>query len=197
MSPAPRLARELFGQEKGAATGAKRAKPGLLALADGGTLFLDEVGALPPPIQAKLLRTLEGRKVRRVGARAPRSPDVLLIAATRRDLRAEIARGTFLEDLYVRLSGAVFPIPSLRARQAEIAPLAERFLVEASSRLERTSPPQFLPETLSQLQQYEWPGNVGELRDVVERASLLAAGDFLLPADLAAHVVAAAVRTRA
>lgn len=177
------LESELFGHEKGAFTGALRAKPGLLETAEKGTVFLDEVGELPQSIQVKLLRVLEDRKVMRVGALSPRPIDVRFISATNRDLAADVARGVFREDLFFRLNGIALTIPPLRARAAEIEPLAGVFTARAASALGRR-PPALAPETIAALTAHRWPGNVRELRNVIERAVVLCSGEALLPEHL-------------
>jgi two-component system response regulator AtoC len=179
---------ELFGHEKNAFMGANQARAGLLESADGGTVFLDEVGELPPNVQVKLLRVLEDRKVLRLGGHAPRKLDVRFVAATNRDLEAEIARGAFRQDLYFQLNGVSFVVPPLRERADDIAPLAERFLADASRTLDRAEPPRLSPEALFYLLNYGWPGNVRELRNVIERAAVLSSGDVILPADLPTHL---------
>jgi DNA-binding NtrC family response regulator len=190
--PPSLLEGELFGHEKNAFTGANQARPGLLESADRGTIFLDEVGELPLPVQVKLLRVLEDRKVLRIGGRTPRKLDVRFVAATNRDLEAEVARGSFRQDLYFRLNGVSFVIPPLRERVAEIAPLAERFLAAAGQTLDRTEPFRLSPEALGYLERYTWPGNVRELRNVIERAAVLASGEVILPADLPRHLTGVA-----
>jgi two-component system response regulator AtoC len=191
------LESELFGHEKGAFTGALRAKPGLLETADKGTVFLDEIGELPPSIQVKLLRVLEDRKVMRVGALSPRVIDVRFISATNRDLAADVSRGAFREDLFFRLNGIALTIPPLRARVAEIEPLSCVFMARAASSLGRR-PPALAPEVRAALTAHRWPGNVRELRNVIERAVVLCSGETLLPEHLlldagAAQMKAAAV----
>jgi len=186
--PPSLLESELFGHEKNAFTGANQARPGLLEAADQGTVFLDEIGELPQPVQVKLLRVLEDRKVLRIGGRTPRKLDVRFVAATNRDLDAEVAAGNFRQDLYFRLNGVSFVIPPLRERAAEIAPLAERFLAAASETLDRTEPLRLSPDALTYLMRHSWPGNVRELRNVIERAAVLASGDVIVPADLPSHV---------
>lgn len=190
--PPSQLEGELFGHEKNAFTGANQARAGLLESADRGTLFLDEVGGLPQTLQAKLLRVLEDRKVTRLGGRAPRKLDVRFVAATNRDLEAEIGRGNFRRDLYFRLTGASLFVPPLRERADEIAPLAECFLVEVSRTFDRVEPLCLSLEALNYLVNYGWPGNVRELRNIIERAAVLASGDLIMPADLPTHLTAVA-----
>jgi two-component system, NtrC family, response regulator AtoC len=166
------LESELFGHERGAFTGAAQQKPGLLETAEGGSVFLDEVGELPLPVQVKLLRVLEERMVLRVGGLRPIAIDVRFIAATNRDLEAEIEAGRFRQDLYFRLNGVSLYIPPLRERRDEILPLARRFAAHASAEVERPAPA-FTRAAEAQLLCYGWPGNIRELRNVVERAALL------------------------
>jgi two-component system, NtrC family, response regulator AtoC len=169
------LESELFGHEKGAFTGAERARAGLFAEAEGGTLFLDEVGELPLPLQVKLLRVLQERRVRPVGGAAERPVDVRIVAATARDLTAEVAAGRFRDDLFYRLNVIHLALPPLRARPEDIPPLAAHFLHLHSQRLGIPSAP--LPrEVLGALARYPWPGNVRELENVLERALILSAG---------------------
>jgi two-component system response regulator AtoC len=165
------LESELFGHERGAFTGAVVTKPGLLELADGGSVFLDEVGDLPLSLQAKLLRVLEDRIVMRVGGVKPRTIDVRFISATNRDLEADVARGAFREDLYFRLNGATITVPPLRERLDELEPLARIFIARASLELGRHAPP-LAPEAVLALRAHPWPGNIRELRNVIERAAL-------------------------
>jgi two-component system response regulator AtoC len=177
------LESELFGHEKGAFTGAAQAKPGLLETADGGTVFLDEIGEISPAIQVKLLRVLEERKVTRVGGLAARTIDVRFVAATNRDLEAEVRRGAFRQDLFFRLGGIALTIPPLRARRAEIAPLARVFAERAAAQLGRAAPV-ITRATEEALERHPWPGNVRELRNVMERAVVLAETDELAPEHL-------------
>lgn len=186
--PSSLLEGELFGYEKDAFTGASQARAGLLESADKGTIFLDEVGEIPPPVQVKLLRVLEDRKVLRIGGRTPRKLDVRFVAATNRNLEAEVARGNFRQDLYFRLNVVSFVIPPLRTRIEELAPLAERFLAVAGQTHNRAEPLRLSPEALGYLERYDWPGNVRELRNMMERAAVLSSGDVISPADLPGHV---------
>ena len=189
------LESELFGHEKGSFTGAQSAKAGLLESANGGTVFLDEVGDMPMTTQVKLLRVIEERKVRRVGALKPVPIDVRFVAATNRDLELEVQRGAFRKDLYFRLNGISFVIPPLRERVGEIPRLAHNLISEACQRMGRSTEPEVSGEVLTLLQQYPWPGNIRELRNVIERAVLLCTGDVLelshLPADkMSSHFAA-------
>jgi DNA-binding NtrC family response regulator len=170
------LESELFGHEKGSFTGAVQAKAGLLETADGGTVFLDEIGELPMTIQVKLLRVLEERQVLRVGALKPRFIDVRFLAATNRDLEVEIGRNTFRQDLYFRLNGITLVIPPLRERTSEIPDLATAFLAQAADRNRLPKPAGLTPQALELLCEYGWPGNIRELRNVMERALLLCGG---------------------
>jgi two-component system, NtrC family, response regulator AtoC len=190
------LESELFGHERGAFTGAHAAKPGLLETANGGSVFLDEIGEMSPALQAKLLRVLEERQVLRVGGLRSRPLDVRFIAATNRDLAAEVRTGGFRKDLYYRLSGLVVEIPPLRERRAEIEPLARLFIAQACARAEKRREPSLSDGALEMLRTYDWPGNVRELRNVMERIVLLCDADRierrhlpldkLLPAAIAA-----------
>ena len=173
----------LFGHDKGAFTGATERKAGVFEAADGGTLLLDEVGELPAGAQAALLRTLETRKVQRVGATAEKSVDVRVVAATHRDLDAMVQAGTFRQDLLFRLNAITLRVPSLRERSDEIPQLARRFVEEAS--LRHSVPP--LPiseEALEVLVAWRWPGNVRELKNALERALVIAQGDAIEVDDL-------------
>ncbi|MGE0870041.1 MAG: sigma 54-interacting transcriptional regulator [Kofleriaceae bacterium] len=166
------LESELFGHERGAFTGAVAAKRGLLEAAQGGTVFLDEMGDLPLPLQAKLLRVIEERQVRRVGGVTSTPIDVRFLAATHRDLETEVERGTFRQDLFFRLNGIAIVVPPLRERQDEIEPLARLFISQVCARSNRPAP-ELSPAARDALVSYRWPGNVRELRNVIERAVLL------------------------
>jgi len=185
------LESELFGYEKGAFTGATQSKPGLLEAAAGGSVFLDEVGEMPLPLQTKLLRALENRQVTRVGALSPRPIDARFIAATNRDLEAEVAAQRFRQDLYFRLNGISLTLPPLRERTDEIEPLARRFLAEASGAGKRR-PPHLTAEALDILGRYAWPGNIRELRNTIERALVLAEGNEIAPEHLPVEKLRAA-----
>ncbi|XXT19634.1 sigma 54-interacting transcriptional regulator [Sorangium sp. So ce429] len=174
------LESELFGHERGAFTGAVRAKPGLLETAEGGTVFLDEIGELPLSIQAKLLRVIEERKVMRVGGLTPTKIDVRFISATHRNLEAEVSRGAFRQDLYFRLNGVTLTIPPLRERPGEVAALAQLFAERTAKELfpseASAGAVPISPAALVGLQRHSWPGNIRELRNVIERAVILANG---------------------
>ncbi len=171
---------ELFGHEKGAFTGAQAAKQGLLEIADGGTVFLDEIGELTVSAQVKLLRVLEDQKVLRVGGLKPRKIDVRIVAATNRDLEN---KDVFREDLYYRIAGATLAIPPLRDRVAEIADLATAFLTRSAEEI-GVGVPSISPAAKKLLEEYSWPGNIRELRNMMERAVLLSAGCELQPEHL-------------
>ena len=174
---------ELFGHERGAFTGAASAKAGLLEAADGGTVFLDEIGELPAPMQAKLLRVIETSEVTRLGGVAPRRIDVRFVAATNRDLEAEVAAGRFRRDLYFRLNTVTVTVPPLRERRAEIEPLARLFLENARRRFNLPAV-DLSGDALEALEAHTFPGNVRELRNLMERAALLATGGLIEPAHL-------------
>jgi DNA-binding NtrC family response regulator len=167
--PAGLIESELFGYQKGAFTGAAHAREGLFEQADGGTLFLDEVGELPLDLQPKLLRVLETRAVRRIGENKPRAIDVRLVAATNRNLKMEVERGSFRQDLFFRLSVISVRLPALRERKEEIPRLVAHFMA-----LLGRDPSERIPEAMMKmLCGYSWPGNVRELRNVVERLVVL------------------------
>ncbi|MBL0215466.1 MAG: sigma 54-interacting transcriptional regulator [Myxococcales bacterium] len=173
--PAALLESELFGHMKGSFTDASRDKPGLFEDADGGTLFLDEVGELPLALQAKLLRALQEGEIRRIGGTASIKVDVRLIAATLRDLEAEIEAGRFREDLYYRLNVVPISLPPLRDRTEDIPQLAKFFTERHATRHGRAGV-ELSDEVIEALQQQPWPGNVRELENVLERALVLSDG---------------------
>ena len=172
------ISSELFGHEKGAFTGATQRRLGRFELADGGTIFLDEVGDLPPDTQVALLRVLQEREFERVGGTQSIKVDVRVIAATNRDLKAAVAKGSFREDLFYRLN--VFPIevPPLRERKGDILVLVEYFVQRYANRAGKTIQ-SIDKKTLDLLQSYDWPGNIRELQNVIERSVILSSGDAL------------------
>jgi DNA-binding NtrC family response regulator len=170
---------ELFGHERGSFTGAVNSHAGAFERAHGGTLFLDEVGEMPIDLQPRLLRALEGRRVRRVGGSSDRPVDVRVIAATNRDLHEEVAEGRFRQDLFFRLGGAVVPVPALRDRRDDLPLLVRSILDEiGQSHLEVTAP------TLDMLARHRWPGNVRELKNVLTSATAFVDGQVLEPRHL-------------
>jgi DNA-binding NtrC family response regulator len=182
------LESELFGYEKGAFTGADKSREGLFEAAHGGTLFLDEIGELPLATQVKLLRVLEDHKVMRVGGRVARAVDVRIVAATHRDIEVAAEQGSFRKDLYYRLSGITLHVPPLRLRRADIAPLCERFIAAISCALGRSVAPLLTELAQDALQHYAWPGNIRELRNVIERAVLLCDAEEITPEHLPAKL---------
>jgi two-component system response regulator AtoC len=175
---------ELFGHVKGAFTGAIADKMGLLELADGGTVFLDEIGDLPPSLQAKLLRVLEEGEVRAVGGTRSKKVDVRFIAATNQDLEARVARGDFRKDLYYRINVVTLRVPPLRDRKEDIPILARHFLVRFAREFGKTVR-DIQPSAVTDLIAYDWPGNIRELRNVIERAVMLCQADRLSQHELA------------
>jgi DNA-binding NtrC family response regulator len=175
---------ELFGHVRGAFTGATDARRGKFQQADGGTLFLDEVGEIPLPLQPKLLRALESGDVETIGGRGPERVDVRLIAATNRDLEAEVAAGRFRQDLYYRLAVVPVRLPPLKERAGDVAPLAATFLDKAC-RKNRVKPKRLTAEAAEALGRHAWPGNVRELRNAMERVAILVSDDTVTPHDLA------------
>jgi len=175
---------ELFGHVRGAFTGATEHKPGLFELADNGTLFLDEIGELPLTLQAKLLRVLELGEVHRVGSIEPRRVNVHVLVATNRDLRAEVAAGRFRSDLYYRLNVVEVRLPTLRDRREDIPYLTAAFVRETGERLQKPLAG-LTPGAERILSAAAWEGNVRELRNVIERACILADGDFISERELA------------
>jgi len=187
--PETLLESELFGHERGAFTGATTRRLGRFERASGGTLFLDEVGDMSATMQAKILRVLQEHEIERVGGDTPVRVDARVVAATNRDLGAEVATGRFRDDLYYRLAVVVVQLPSLRERGGDVDLLAQRFLQHFAT--EHARPVRSLsPDAAARLRAYGWPGNVRQLRNVMERAVLVADGDVLraehLPADVRA-----------
>jgi len=167
------LESELFGHVRGAFTGAVRDKAGLFEVASGGTLFLDEVGEMAPILQAKLLRALQEREIRRVGGDRTIRVDTRVVAATNRDLRAAVEAGRFREDLFFRLGGFVIVVPPLRDRREDIPVLAQTFVARTAARLKKSTPA-ITADAMTALMDYAWPGNVRELQHAIERAVILA-----------------------
>jgi two-component system response regulator HydG len=174
---------ELFGHVKGAFTGATTDRPGRFEYADGGTLFLDEIGDMPAPMQAKFLRALENGEVIRVGANDPHKVNVRVISATNSDLANRVEKKEFREDLYFRIKGATVDIPPLRRRREDIPLLIEHFIAQANSR-RQTKVKGITQDATRVLMAYPWPGNVRQLRNVVENMVVLAAADRLNVDDL-------------
>jgi len=167
------LESELFGHVRGAFTGAVRDKAGLFEVAGGGTIFLDEIGEIAPTVQAKLLRALQEREIRRVGAERSIRVNARVVAATNRDLRRAVEAGTFREDLYFRLGAFIITVPPLRDRREDIPPLVHNFLVRAAVRMNKDVS-SVSADAMTALMNYRWPGNVRELEHAVERAVILA-----------------------
>jgi transcriptional regulator with GAF, ATPase, and Fis domain len=193
--PATLIESELFGREKGAFTGAMTRQIGRFEAADGSTIFLDEIGELPLELQSKLLRVLQAGQFERLGSPTPVTVDVRVIAATNRDLRHEVKKGTFREDLFYRLN--VFPIliPPLRERRDDIPLLVWEMVKEFGKNFSKTI--ERIPKkNMDALQSYAWPGNIRELRNVIERAMILTKGSTLLVdlPEIAASVAASAPR---
>ena len=181
---------ELFGHEKGSFTGALGRKAGLIEMAEGGTVLFDEIGDLPLPLQAKLLRVIEERTLRRVGGSATIPVDVRFMAATNRNLKEAVAKGEFREDLYFRLNVVTLTVPPLRERGEDIIPLAEQFMARSAVALKK--PVRMIGESgKAVLRRYAFPGNVRELGNLIERAVLFCPGDSLeagnFPADVQAE----------
>jgi two-component system NtrC family response regulator len=177
------LESELFGHEKGSFTGAHAQKRGKFELAHTGTLFLDEIGELAAPLQVKLLRFLQDRKIERVGGTQPIDIDVRIIAATNRDLKKDMENHVFREDLYYRLKVVPLDMPPLRERKEDIIPLAQHFLKKFSNE-HRKSPVTLSPEAEGALLMHPWPGNVRELENLISRSVVLSPRSVLKPSDL-------------
>ena len=174
---------ELFGFERGAFTGANQRKFGLLEKAEGGTLFLDEIGDLDQSMQGKLLRVIQERSFRRLGGTDDIGVDFRLITATNRDLKKEVGRGMFREDLYFRLNVVAFELPPLRKRVEDIVPLSQRAIVRFAQEFGKPVP-DFDPEARAMLERYHYPGNIRELQNILERAMIFCQGRTLTPSCL-------------
>jgi DNA-binding NtrC family response regulator len=188
--PESLLESELFGYQRGAFSGAAGAKRGLLEEADGGTVFFDEIGEMSPLLQSKLLRVIDDRQIRPLGAVQSRQVDIRFIAATNVDIRRAIAGGSFREDLYYRLSVVTLTLPPLRRRTGDVPLLARHFLSGFAHELGRPVSA-IEPAAMRILEAHSWPGNVRELRNVIERAVLIAAGPEIRPVDLPAGLATA------
>ena len=182
--PAELMESEFFGHKKGSFTGAHADKPGLFQAADGGTLFLDEVAELPLAMQVKLLRAIQEKSIRSVGANAEVPVDVRILSATHKDLAGLVADGRFRQDLYYRINVIELRVPPLRERQDDLAGLAEKVLQRLSLQQGRVFPPTLSADALDTLRAYAFPGNVRELENILERALALAEGDSLTAEDL-------------
>gem|GEM_PF-686533 len=181
--PETLLERELFGNERGAFTGADKQSKGFFEAADGGTIFLDEIGEISMAMQGKLLRVLEERRFMRVGGTEEVEVDVRVVCATNRDLETEVSRGRFREDLFFRISAFTIVVPPLRDRRPEI-PLFAKHFIERTARELRVSQPEVSDRFMAALEQYHWPGNVRELRNAIERALVVHREGPLEPAHL-------------
>jgi DNA-binding NtrC family response regulator len=188
--PETLLESELFGHARGAFTGASQDRAGLFEAANGGTLLLDEIGDIPPAMQVKLLRVLQEREVRRVGENRTRTINVRVLAATNRDLLADVHGARFRQDLYYRLRVVEVTVPPLRERREDILPLARQLLASAAKRFGKRAPA-LAPDAANLLLRYAWPGNVRELENALERAVALAQSDRIGVGDLPAEVGAA------
>ena len=177
------LEAELFGHEKGAFTGADKRRVGFFEAASGGTLFLDEIGEMPAELQAKLLRVLERKAVTRIGGTAEVPVDVRVVVATHRDLDADSKSGRFRQDLYYRIAGFTLVVPPLRDRKSEIVPLAERFATRFAAEL-GVPTPAITEAAQAALCAYDWPGNIRELKNAIDRALVMAGDGPITPAEL-------------
>ncbi len=177
---------EFFGVTRGAYTGATCDRPGLFRMADGGTLFLDEIGEMPAMLQKKLLRVLQERELRPVGSRTTEKVDVRCVAATNRPLEDLVATGQFRSDLFFRLNTVMLHLPPLRERREDIPLVARHFL--AQCRAQWNAETALSPESLAALQDYDWPGNIRELKNEILRANVLSRGGTITPAHLSPHV---------
>jgi two-component system NtrC family response regulator len=180
------LESELFGHERGAFTGATSQRKGRFEIADGGTLFLDEVGEMSPAVQVTLLRVLQNREFERVGGNKTIKVDVRVIAASNRDLKEEVARGGFREDLYYRLNVVHIEVPPLRDRREDL-PLLIRYFLEKFAKELNKETPTVSPEAMAAIGDYPWPGNIRELENMLERAVILSSGSSIQVEDLPLH----------
>jgi DNA-binding NtrC family response regulator len=185
------LETELFGHRRGAFSGAVASRVGLFEAADGGTLFLDEIGEMSPAMQVRLLRALDSGEVRRVGEERAFHVNVRIVAATAKDLSREAAEGRFRWDLFYRVSTLIVPVPPLRARRDDVPLLVQHF---AAGSGRDGHPLRFSPEAMAALVSYDWPGNIRELRNVMERLQILHRGDVVRPEDLPAELRASRPR---
>lgn len=185
------LASELFGHARGSFTGALKDQPGRVESADGGTLFLDEIGELPGSLQAKLLRFVQDKEFERVGENRTRRADVRVLAATNRNLEADVRSGRFREDLYYRLNVVEVTVPALRERQEDVEDLARGFVAFFAAAAKKKVPT-LDPAALDMLLNHAWPGNIRELRNAIERAVVLLQGSVIGPLDLPERMVGSA-----
>jgi DNA-binding NtrC family response regulator len=190
------LENELFGHEKGAFTGALAEKAGCFEMAHGGTLFLDEIGEMPADTQTKILRALEERRFRRLGGTKEIKVDVRIIAATNRDIKKALKDGIVREDLYYRLSVVELELPPLRERMSDLVPLLSEFLKIFNDRNNKNVRG-FSPECLEVLRKYHWPGNVREVKNMVERAVILCPGDTIQVQHLPTQILKPSLKANA
>ena len=188
------LGNELFGHVRGAFTGAGADKKGLLAAADGGTLFLDEITEMPLAMQVKLLRVIQEKEVLPLGATAPLKVDVRFVAATNRDVQDMVKSGGFRQDLWFRLNVINLHVPPLSRRREDVPLLAYHFLRKCAARMDKRVA-EIAPETLDILKGYDFPGNVRELENIIERGVAIATGDTIEPAHLPDDLRELAIRT--
>jgi two-component system response regulator HydG len=181
------LESELFGHEKGAFTGADKRHECRFFLANHGTIFLDEIGEMPSTMQAKLLRVLQEREIQRVGGEKTIKVDVRVVAATNRDLEADVAKGQFREDLFYRLNVMPLNVPPLRKRQEDIPLLAQHFSDKFADKNRKTVKG-FVPLAMDMLLNYDWPGNVRELENAMERAVILLSGEYITETQLPLNI---------
>jgi DNA-binding NtrC family response regulator len=172
---------ELFGHEKGAFTDARQMKPGIVEIANKGTLFLDEIGDISPIVQPKILRFIQSGEFRRVGGNTSLNADVRILSATNKNLKEEVREGKFREDLLYRLNVITIDVPPLRARKQDIPLLVATFIAE---RMKTRTKPAVAPRAMEMLMDYDWPGNIRELENVIERAAILCQNDSIEPQDL-------------